>query len=309
MLTGCHRQPGQKLYTIGVFQFTSSEEMDRTREGFLKAMQDGGYQEGAQVHYQFENAQADLPTTTLIAKKLAQADVDLIVPLGTPPLQAMLAQVKDRPIVFGLVANPYLLGAGEAADKHLPNVTGASATAPIGEGLELMHQVVPAARRVGIIYDPSNANAQWNMEVARKAAAPMGLTFEVVTISSSGEVLQAAQTLAARKVDVLFQIPDHIVRESADSLVKVADQQRIPFISTLTSMAQQGAAVAVGWDYFDNGYLTGRLAIRVMKGEKPADIPFQPLSKKLVYVNRAAAARQGLTLPPSLLKQAAKIIQ
>jgi ABC-type uncharacterized transport system substrate-binding protein len=307
LLAGCGGEGGTKVYTVGVFQFSSNVLQDRTREGFLQAMADAGYKDGENVRYQFENAQADIPTSQLIAKKLA-ADVDLVFVISTPALQAALAEVKEKPLVFGAIANPYLVGAGESAEKHLPNVTGASEASPIRQTMELMLEVQPAAKRVGILWDPANANSRFNMERAQQAATELGVEIVDVTVSNSSEVLQAAQSLAAKGIAAFFVIPDHIVMDSFDSLAKVADQQHVPLIATDPALAEQGAAIAVGWDYFDNGYLSGKLVIRVMKGEKPADIPFQSLSKKLFYVNQTAAKAQGLNVPQAVLQQADKVI-
>ncbi len=305
LLVGCGG--GKKLYTIGVFQFSSNTLQDRTREGFLQAMADAGYKDGENVRYRFENAQADIPTSQLIARKLA-SDVDLIFVISTPALQAVLTEVKDKPVVFGAIANPYLLGAGESAEKHLPNVTGASSTAPMRQAMELMLEVLPTTKRIGILSDPANANSRWNMDVAKEAAAALGLEILDVTISGSSEVLQAAQVLATKKIDAFFVIPDHIVMDSFDSMIKVANQQKVPVISAVSDLAEQGAAIAIGWDYFDNGYLSGKLVERVMKGEKPADIPFQPLTESLLYVNPAAAEAQGFSPPAAVVQRADKVI-
>jgi len=309
VLAGCSGQRGEELYTIGVFQFSSNAPTDRTIEGFVQAMEDAGYEDDENVRYQFESAQADIPTAQLIAKQLNGPDVNLIFAASTPALQAVLAEVKEKPVVFGAIANPYILGAGESAEDHLPNVTGASATAPMRQAMELMLETLPAARRAGVLWDPANANSRWNMEVTQEAAGDLGIEIVHVTISASTEVLQAAQLLATRGIDAFFLVPDHIVMDSFDSLAKVANQAHIPLIAAVTGLAEQGAAIGVGWDYFDNGYLSGQLVVRVMKGEDPASIPFQSLTKKLIYVNPAAAQRQGFTIPPSLLERADKVLE
>lgn len=307
LLTGCGGQGGTKLYTVGIFQYSSNVMQDKTREGFLQAMADAGYKDGENVRYQFENAQADIPTAQLIAKKLV-TDVDLAFVISTPALQSALAEVKEKPVIFGAIADPYIVGAGESAEKHLPNVTGASEASPIRQAMELMLEVQPAAKRIGVLWDPANTNSRFNMERGKKAASELGLEIVDMTVSGSSEVLQAAQSLAAKGIAAFFVIPDHIVMDSFDSLAKVADQQHIPLIAVDPALAEQGAAIAVGWDYFDNGYLSGKLAIRVMKGEKPGDIPFQSLTKKLLYVNQTAAKAQGLDIPQAVLQQADKVI-
>ena len=307
LLAGCGSQ-GEELYTIGVFQFSSNALLDRTVEGFLQAMEDAGYKDGENVCYQFQNAQADIPTAQLIAKQLNGPDVNLIFVASTPALQAVLGEVKEKPVVFGAIANPYILGAGESAEDHLPNVTGASATAPMRQALELTLEALPDAKRVGILWDPANANSRWNMEVAEEAAAELGVEIVSMTISGSSEVLQAAQALSTKAIDAFFLIPDHIVMDAFDSLVKVADGAHIPLITSATALAEQGAAIGVGWDYFDNGYLSGGLVVRVMKGESPADIPFQGLDKTLLHVNLEAADVQELHVPESVLQRADKVI-
>jgi len=308
VLASCGGQPKEKLYTIGVFQISSHALLDSAQEGFLQAMADAGYKDGVNVRYQFENAQADLPTAQLIARKLA-SEVDLIFVVSTQALQAVLNEVEKIPVVFGAVTNPYILGAGDSAEDHLSNVTGASSIEPMRETMELMLEALPDTRRVGVLWDPANADAQYGMEVAREAAAELGLEIVEVTISGSSEVLQAAQSLSARDIDAFFTILDNVVMNAFDSLVKVADQARIPLIAPATGLAEQGAAIGVGWDYFDNGYLSGQLVVRVMKGEDPASIPFQSLTKKLIYVNPAAAERQGFTIPPSLLERADEVVE
>ena len=308
MLAGCSNR-GEELYTIGVFQFSSNAVLDRTIEGFLQAMTDAGYKDGENVRYQFRNAQADIPTAQLIARQLVASDVDLIFVVSTPALQAVLNEVEVTPVVFGAVANPYIVGAGQSAEEHRPNVTGASSTAPMRQTMELMLEALPDTRRVGVMWDPANANTHYEMEVAREAAAELGLEIVEVTISGSNEVLQGAQSLSTKDIDAFFTVLDNVVMDAFDSLAKVADQERIPLIAPATSLAEQGAAIGVGWDYSDNGYLSGQLVVRVMKGEDPADIPFQPLAKKLVYVNLDAAQRQGITLPQELIEQADQVIR
>ena len=308
VLASCSGQPKEKLYTIGVFQISSHALLDSAREGFLQAMADAGYKDGVNVRYQFENAQGDLPTAQLIARKLA-SEGDLIFVVSTPALQAVLNEVKETPVVFGAVTNPYILGAGDSAEAHLPNVTGASSIEPMRETMELMLEVSPDTRRVGILWDPANADVQYAMTVVQEAAAALGLEIVDVTISGSSEVLQAAQSLSTRDIDAFFIILDNVVMNAFDSLAKVADQARIPLIAPATGLAEQGAAIGVGWDYFDNGYQSGQLVVRVMKGEDPASIPFQSLTKKLIYVNPAAAQRQGFTVPPSLLERADEVVK
>ena len=134
------------------------------------------------------------------------------------------------------------------------------------------------------------------------------LRFHQRITSLGGELHLAAQTLAMKRVDAIVQVSDNVVYAAFDSLVKVADEQRIPLFSNSLDHAEQGATVALGWDFYDNGLKSAELAVRVMEGENPADIPFQGLDKILLHVNLEAADVQGLHIPESVLQRADKVI-
>ena len=306
-LAGCASVGTNKVPVIGVMQFSSNSIQDPAREGFVKALADAGYSDGTTVRFIFKNAQGDLPTTQLIAKDLNQ-QADLIFVASTQALQAALGAVEEKPIIFAAVADPKSAGAGESAENHLPNVAGAPTTAPMRELLEALREALPQARRLGVIYDPASPNSIFYLQYLDEKRVGMDFTVVPMTINSSGEVLQAAQSLVAQGIDVFFVISDHIVLEAFDSVVKVAESQHIPVVSTVPSLVDQGAAMSVGWNFFDNGYLGGQIAVRVLKGEKPGVIPFQWPTKSELVVNPAAAAAQGWQIPPAIVERANRVV-
>jgi putative ABC transport system substrate-binding protein len=307
MLAGCGGSGASKVPVIGVMQFTSNEVQDPAREGFVKALNDAGYRDGSTARFIFKNAQGDLPTMQLIAQYLNQ-QADLIFVVSTQALQAALGVVKQKPVIFAAVADPKTAGAGESAEDHLPNVAGAPSTAPMREALQIVREALPQARQLGLLYDPASANSLFYLEYLEQARAGLDFTLVPMTVHGSGDVLQAAQALAAKGIDAFFVISDPFVLQSFDSLVKVAQAQHIPVFTTVPNLVSQGAAVAVGWNYFDNGYLGGQIAVRVLKGEKPGAIPFQWPTKFELHVNPAAAEAQGWRIPQAMIDRAQRVI-
>lgn len=307
MLANCGSRNGDELYTIGVFQINSNPNLDVTREGFIDGLRQAGYEDGENIHLIVKNAQGDIATAQLIAQQFAQ-EADMTMAISTPCLQAAIKATSERPIIFGEIANAYVAGAGDSATDHLPNVTGAFSFHPIKETLGLLLEIRPETKRVGVLWNPAQANSVFNVGLEREGAQELGLELVEVTVSNSSDVLMAAQTLATKEVDAIVQVSDNVVYAAFDSLVKIADEQRIPLFSNSLDHAEQGAAVALGWDFYDNGLKSAELAVRVMEGENPADIPFQGLDKMLLHVNLKAADAQGLHISESVLQQADKVI-
>lgn len=296
-----------KVPVIGFMQFSNNDVQDPAREGFVKALEEDGYKDGSTAKFIFKNAQADLPTMQLIAKDLGQ-QADVILVVSTQALQAALGTVKDKPIVFAAVADPKTAGAGDSADNHLPNVTGAPSTAPIRELLESIREALPQAKQLGVVYDPASANSLFYLDYIQQKREGLGLDIVPMTVSSSAEVLQAAQALAGKGIDAFLVISDPFVLDAFDSVVKVSQAQKLPIFTTVPNLAGKGAAVAFGVDFDDNGHVGGQIAVRVLKGEKPAAIPFQLTTKYELAVDPAAAEAQGLKLPQSLIDRAQRVV-
>jgi ABC-type uncharacterized transport system substrate-binding protein len=229
--------------------------------------------------------------------------------MGTPALQAVLRQVASKPIVFAAIADPFILGAGETSEDHLPNVTGVWGPSPIRQALELLREVLPSARRLGIVLDPGLANTVVNMNAARPLADELGFELVEASVGGSGEVLQAAQVLATKDIDAFFVIPDHHVMDAVSAIATVGEANDIPVFTPTTDLVKSGAAIAVGWDYAGYGRIGASLALRVMAGESPGDIPFETLQEAHLWINTSAAEAQGLDVSEALLERAGHVIE
>jgi len=302
------RKPPKTLYTIGIVQLIDSPTANETRKGLIQALEDGGLKDGVNVQLKIRNGMGDISEVQRIAQEFVNEKVDMIVPISTPCLQAALIVTQNIPVIFSSVANPYLTRAGVSPTEHLGNVTGVSSEGPIKETLKLIKETLPLAKRVGTLWTPSELNSEYYLDVAREGAAELGFEIVAVPVSNPSEVLLAAQVLINKKIDVIYQISDNTINASFMALGKVAEENGIPLFGGFLRSTELGACAAMGWEFFDMGYKTGQIVLRVKGGENPGKIPFQSMTTVKLHLNQKAAEKQGVKFPDAVLKRAAEVL-
>ncbi len=296
------------LYTIGIFQVDDATHLNEVRKGFLRALEDAELIDGTNIRLIIRNGMGDISEVQRIAQEFVKRKVQMIVPLSTPCLQAALHATREIPIVFSSVANPYLAGAGKSAEVHLRNVTGFSSKGPIKQSLVFLKRILPSAKRVGTLWTPSEINSEFYLELAKKASRELNLEIVDVPISSKREVLLSAQVLINKKIDAMYQISDNTINASFEAIGRVAEENKIPLFGGFILSTHLGACAALGWDFFDMGYKSAQIAIRVKNGESPENIPIQYMDKVRLYLNLNAAEKQGIKFSEDILKRADEII-
>jgi ABC-type uncharacterized transport system substrate-binding protein len=220
-------------------------------------------------------------------------------------LQAAIQHAQGRtPIVFSYVASPIKAGAGKSNEDHLPNVTGVSVVGAYREMIPIVRQCMPSARRIGTLFVPSEVNMVFNKEELAHEAKKAGLELVAVGVATSTEVSDAALALVGRRVDALCQIAGNLTAASFGGIAQAARRARVPVFAFQQAQVREGAAVVLARDYFDAGRDAAALAARVIRGENPAAMPFQPFSKTKLIVNAEVAGALGLRVPEPLLARA-----
>jgi len=299
--------PG-KQQTIGFLQVTDHGLLDITRDSFLAEMQRLGYEDGKNCTIYLENANGDLPTVNTILDKFLQMDVDVVVPVSTACTQAAVNKIKDRPVVFATVANPFIIGAGKTETDHLPNVTGVYGWVPMDRTMKIVRKILPGPITVGAIWDPAHANSVFNVANLKKAVETYDdVSFAGVTITGSSEVYQAALSLVQKGIDAFVLSPDNIVYSAFESVVKAAETKNVPIFISDVERLSDGALGALGYDYTASGVQAAHMVDRVLKGSLPADMPFERYKKITLGFNLDVAQKRGITIPPSVLSQATSI--
>lgn len=296
---------GKPTIRVGIVQLSDHAVLNMTRNGFLEEMADRGYQNGENVIFYIEDAGGDMATVNSILDKFLQKKVDLIVTISTGCTQAAINKIKETPIVFATVANPFIIGAGQSDTDHLPNVTGVYGAIPMDRMMELTGALLPGKIKIGCIWDPAQVNAVFNVrQLQAQIKKHPDIRFVGATVTGSAEVQQAAQALVHKGIDAFVLVTDNIVFSALDSIIKVADIAKIPVILSDIERLSDGALAACGYDYRQSGVQAAHLADRILKGANPADIPFERYKKLTIAVNPDVAARLGIALSAKLLAQA-----
>ncbi len=297
---------------IGVTQTVSYPDFDADAKGFEKALAEAGFKEGTHIIYDRQNAQGDVNHTQTIAQKFLSAHVDLIHSIATPSSRAVMKLIKDVPIVFSSVTDPVYAGlipkTSPLGTKTGTNVTGVSDRWPVFLQLEMYAKFFPKAKKWGTIYNPGDPKTLLYIKEMREAAKKLKVELIEVTVSSSDEILLAAQFLAGKAQTICITY-DHTALSSFDTVVKVCNEKKIPLFGGDLKCVTKGAMAAYGWDYFQIGHSAGRKAVRILKGEKPGDIPWEPGEKLILMINEKAAKAQGAIVSTEVLKKADKVIQ
>jgi|APCry1669189000_1035189.scaffolds.fasta_scaffold32057_1 putative ABC transport system substrate-binding protein len=319
VLAACGRQGGGnqaavKGPTIAMLQMVDSQPPNEVRRGFIEALAKAGYTEGKTVNFIEKDAAGEIPNTTLVMKQFAGEAPTMVFAIGTPPLQAAMKEIPGKiPVVFAYTSNPWGAGAGTppgGVGQHRANVIGTIGTNPVGKELELAKEMIPNLKTVGLIYNPGEANSEFEAKVIKEAAEKLGITIEEQSVANSGEVLQAAEALAQKKVQAFVKIGDYATIQGFSSIAKVGLKNKIPVFSVdADDIKLPGTLATLGWSYYDDGVAAGELAVKVLKGESPAKMAFLPLSKIDVRLNKTTAKEIGLTIPEPVLKSANEIVE
>lgn len=303
----------KKMIRIGVTQIVSHPALDADQKGFEKALADAGFKEGVNITYDRQNAQGDMANAQTIAQKFLDAKVDMVHSIATPTSQAVVKVIKNIPIVFSSVTDPVDAGLvpkdSAPGKKSGTNVTGVSDRWPVGLQFEMYTKFVPKAKKWGTIYNAGDANSLVHIKEMREAAKKLGVELIEATISTSAETLQAAQSLAGKGVHAINITSDNTAVSAFEAIVKICNEKKIPLFAGDVDSVPRGAIAAYGLDYFLIGESAGKKAVRILKGEKPGDIPWGPAEKFSLVVSEKAAKAQGVKIPSDLLKKADKIIK
>ena len=291
---------------VGVVQVSSIAPLDEAREGFYRALADSGFVRDVNITFIERNAQGDIPTLSLIMREFLQQGVTQVATMSSVATQTAMKVITDRPIVFGAVANPYVISAGTSPTAHRPNVTGAEIPLPVDSALATAISTFPTAKVWGTLFDPADPFAEHYLGLAKRKAQQLGVRFLTVACTSPQDIATGVQALRAQGAGGIMQIPSIMIGGGFPALIKQARELGMPVVAANTGYA--GAPLAFGASFSDNGYAQGLLMIRVLRGESPANIPFRVSANPQMVVDLGAAADFGVTIPPDVIARASTVI-
>ncbi|QWT17893.1 ABC transporter substrate-binding protein [Collinsella sp. zg1085] len=279
-------------YKIGVLQLTEHAALDSANKGFIAALDASGISYTADQ----QNAQNDLSACQTIAAKLVSDNDDLIFAIATPAAQAVAATTTEIPIVGTAITDFAESGLVKNNEKPNTNVTGTSDLTPVAEQLELLHKVLPNARKVGILYCSAEANSSVQVRLAEEELDRLGLEAKQYSVASSVEIQSMVET-AVSEVDALYAPTDNTISSSMAQVAQIALDAKIPVICGEEAQVTAGGLFSLSINYEELGRRAGEMAVEILtKGTKPATMPIETMkaSELKIVVNEKTAAALGV---------------
>jgi putative ABC transport system substrate-binding protein len=294
--------------SVAITAIVEHPALDAVRDGVKEELKAQGFEAGKSLKWEYQSAQGNPGTAAQIARKFVGDRPDVIVAIATPSAQAVVAATKSIPTVYSAVTDPVAAQLVKDWKASGTNVTGVSDMLAIDKQVELIKKVVPQAKRVGMVYNPGEANSVVVVNALKQILPKQGLTLVEASAPRTVDISAAARSLVG-KVDVIYTNTDNNVVSAYEALVKVANDAKVPLVASDTDSVKRGAIAALGMDYFDLGRQTGKIVARILKGEKPGAIASQTSDKMQLFVNPGAAQKQGVKLSPEFIKSATTIIK
>lgn len=281
-------------FTVGICQLTKHVALDAATEGFKKALTE---EFGDKITFDEQNANGDSNNCTTIAQSFVNKKVDLIMANATPALQAAYNATVTIPIL-GTSVTEY--GVALKIDNFNGtvggNVSGTSDLAPLDQQAEMLLELFPQAKKVGILYCSAEANSEYQVKVVSEYLEGKGITCTRYSFSDSNDVSAVTQKAAADS-DVIYVPTDNTAADSAEIIGNIVREKKVPIIAGEEGICKGCGIATLSISYYDLGYKTGKMAVKILKGESKISemkIEYAPVTKKY---NKTFADEYGITIP------------
>jgi len=307
-------QPTGQVWRIGYLSLTSDTD---SYKPWLAAATEGlrelGYVDGKNIVIESRYAAGQVERLSTLAAELVRLKVDILIAAPAGSARAARSATRTIPIVF--IGEPDPVGTGLVASLARPggNVTGlADAHADlVPKRLALLKEVAPPGSRVGILWNPANPATASQLQIARSAASALGLTALPVAVSGPRrrDLEAAFATITKERLGSLLVVGDSTLGVQRDRLAELAIRHRLPTSASHSRWAEGGLLMSYGTDFADLFRRSAVLVDRILRGAKPADLPVEEPTKFEFVINMKTAKALALTIPPSLLSRADRVIE
>jgi len=306
------RAQQQSMPVIGFLNARSLRSDSRLVTAFHQGLGETGYVQGQNVAIEYRWAEGYNDRVPALAAELVRRQVAVIVATGGNIVAlAAKAVTSTIPIVFTTGGDPVLMGLVTSLNRPGGNITGISAlTGLLGaKRLEILHELVPKAAMIGVVMNPTNPNAEAYARELQEAARTRGQQIHILNASTEGEIDIALASLVQLRAGAVLIVTDAFFTGWRDQLVALAARYAIPAIYDENRFAAAGGLITYGTNFADMYRQAGLYAGRILKGEKPADLPVVQPTKFDLVINLNTAKALGLDIPPTLLARADEVIE
>ena len=289
-----------EILKIGILQLIEHNALDAAREGFVQALADNGLVDGETIVIDYQNAQGDPSNLSTMSQRFVNNDSDLVLAIATGAAQSMASNTTEIPILFTAVTDP--VDAGLVVSNEAPggNVSGTNDMSPIAQQIDLMLQLKAETKTVGLLYNSSEDNSVLQIDIVKGVLEEKGIAWIEQTVTNSSDVQQAAQSVVP-KVDAVYLPTDNVIASAMPIVAQVANDAKVPVICGEENMVTGGGLATLGLNYYNLGYQTGEMAVRILVGG--ADISTMPVESQTDFnyvINGETAAAMGIEIPAEL---------
>jgi putative tryptophan/tyrosine transport system substrate-binding protein len=295
------------------FLSAASQQFDAPRlAAFRRGLNETGYVEGRNVAGEYRWADHQYDRLNALAAELVERRATVIAAIGGPaPAIAAKAATKTVPIVFAIAGDPVQLGLVASLNRPGGNLTGVTTLASIvvGKQFEVLHETVPKAAVIGCLVNPTNPNAELDTKEAQEATRTLGLQLRIVNASTEHDIDDAFASFVQQRVDAVVIVADALFNSRPDHIVPLAARYTLPTIYSLREFPSAGGLMSYGTGLADAYRQAGVHTGRILKGERPEDLPIVQATKVELIINLKTAKALGLTFPITLLGRADEVIE
>ncbi|MDO4897283.1 MAG: ABC transporter substrate-binding protein [Moraxella sp.] len=293
--------------TIAISAIVEHPSLDDIRRGVVYGLGELGYKEGQNLTVNFQSAQGNMATAGQIAKQFSADNPDAIVAISTPTAQTLAAATQTIPLIYTAVSDP--VAAKLLDDKGVAtqaNITGLSSELPLEPQIALFAKIKPDAKRIGFVYSAGEMNSVSLKERLAVELPKHGMTLVDIPANRSSDVAAATRALDGR-ADLIYTSLDNNVASAMEAMVSVANELKLPIITSDEFSVRRGATAGLGVNDFDFGVTTAKMVATTLDGTPPAQIKPQVMNTLTLYISPKHANNQGVQIDETLLKDAINV--
>jgi putative ABC transport system substrate-binding protein len=304
-------QRTERMRRIGIIMNVDNTDQRESHAAFLQVLQQSGWVDGRNVRIDTRWAGGSAAEIRKHATDLVALAPDVIVATGTASVVPLLQETHTIPIVFANVADP--VGAGFVDTMARP---GGNATGFVqfeyglsGKWLELLKEIAPNVKRVAVLRDPNIPSGIGQFAIIQAVAPSAGIEIKAINVRDAGEIERAISTFARSPNAGLILTASALAVTHRELIIRLAAQYNLPAVYYRRYFADKGGLISYGYDVLQQYRGAAGYVDRILKGEKPADLPVQAPTKYELVINLKTAKALGLTVPPTLLSRADEVIE
>jgi putative ABC transport system substrate-binding protein len=306
-------QQGGRLRRIGMLlgRDVNDPEANRRYSAFTQALADLGWTDGDKARIERRSAGTDMNRIRPLAQELVGLQPDIIVTFSVPSAVAVQRETRTIPIVFVIVADPVVSGLVPALNRPGGNITGFTEleSSFVGKWLELLSEIAPGLKRAAIMYNPDTAPVSAYVPSFEAAARSLKVVPITAPVRSDVEIEAAIKDLGHEPGGGLVLMPDIFTNEHRAPMISAAARNNLPAVYWESFFAREGGLLSYGADTVDIYRRAASYVDRILRGEKPGDLPVQLPTKFEMVLNRKTATALGLAIPPSIMLRADEVIE